>query len=55
MKNVWQEAGVPAGQRRSWPLLAAGAEVLWIPGLPPFPAWRPAAGAETVYACTDFG
>ncbi|MDR1070358.1 MAG: tRNA lysidine(34) synthetase TilS [Gracilibacteraceae bacterium] len=54
LKNVWQSEGIPASARSLWPLLAAGAEVLWIPGLPPFPAWRPAAGAETVYACADF-
>ncbi|MDR0434798.1 MAG: tRNA lysidine(34) synthetase TilS [Gracilibacteraceae bacterium] len=54
LKNVWQAAAAPAGRRELWPLLAAGGEIIWIPGLPPLPAWRPAAGAETVYACVDF-
>ncbi|MDO5302190.1 MAG: tRNA lysidine(34) synthetase TilS [Tissierellia bacterium] len=33
IKEVFQEAQVPRGERDGWPLITRGSEVLWVPGL----------------------
>ena len=33
LKNLFQEAGVPAGRRRELPMLYSGGELVWVPGI----------------------
>jgi len=45
LKNLFQEAGVPEWQRGRLPLLACGAELVWVPGIGIHAPFRAGAGA----------
>ena len=45
LKNLFQEAGIPEWQRGRLPLLASGAELVWVPGIGVHAPYRAAAGA----------
>ncbi|MBX5476359.1 MAG: hypothetical protein IRZ18_04455, partial [Clostridia bacterium] len=43
-----KSAGVPASDRRAWPLVCSGERVLWVTGLRPDDAFRASPGAQRV-------
>jgi len=48
LKKVFQEAGVPESLRSRMPLIAAGQEVVWIPGVRRSDAFRPQADSHKI-------
>jgi tRNA(Ile)-lysidine synthetase-like protein len=39
VRRALAEAGVPPGERGAWPVVEAGGEVVWIPGVRRAPGW----------------
>lgn len=50
LKNLFQEAGVPAWERERLPMLFCGDELVWAPGLGVDAAWRPEGKAAGIVA-----
>jgi tRNA(Ile)-lysidine synthase len=49
VKKIFQEEHISAEERNALPLIAAGTEVLWIPGVRQSGLCRPDQNAERVY------
>jgi tRNA(Ile)-lysidine synthase len=48
VKELLQEHHVPRPQRKLWPVIVSGDEIVWIPGLPGAAKYRPQPGTRAV-------
>ncbi len=48
LKNLFQEAGVPAWERERLPMLFCGSELVWVPGLGVDVSWQAAGSARAI-------
>jgi tRNA(Ile)-lysidine synthase len=48
LKNLFQEAGVPAWKRERLPMLFCGDQLVWAPGLGVDAAWQPEGKAPGI-------
>ena len=53
LKNLFQEQGVPEWERAWLPRLAAGAELIWVPGLGISASWQAVAGETGWLPCWE--